>query len=89
MYTQKSAPSPSPGCDFKQKENKAKTKMLRAKYLSCSCSFDKHPPLGSCLPAPATALPVRSQKWLLNRSGSQLGADFARQGTFGNGWRRF
>lgn len=54
------APPPSPGCDFKQKENKAKTQMLRAKYLSCSCSFDKHPPLGSCLPDPALPVGLKS-----------------------------
>lgn len=87
------APRPRLGHDFKQKQNKTETNMVRAKYLSCHCSFDSATihPLGSDLPPhrPLFLSVAVGLKSVFLTAVVQLVCDFAWQGTPGNTWRHF
>ena len=86
------APRPRLGHDFKQKQNKTETNMVRAKYLSCHCSFDSATvPWGliSLLIDLSSSLWQLASKVFFLTAVVQLVCDFAWQGTPGNTWRHF
>lgn len=81
------APPTSQGCDFKQKQSKAKPKMLETSVLLLVFFLTVTLPWG---PASACSPPACLQPWLLHSNGSQLGrqgSGFALQGACGSVWK--